>query len=844
MEITSKWLNEQVDRFKNRQNLHELHAKVLERVLRELVLPICPYAIIQARPKSIESFAEKLLRKKKYTHPFKQITDLCGARVITELRSEVEAVCRLITENFEIDEANSLENPSHLKPAEFGYRSVHYVVRFRRGQFKGIPEKLLPLKAEIQVRTLLEHVWSDVSHDRIYKRGHDLPDPLKREAARIAAALESADAAFEQLVTRVNEFRSHFGTYKNQQLAAEERMLLSSLRRHTPNNPQVVLRQAQLAMSNDDWAGAANAIQSFNGKPTPDLQSACGWALCQLYRDRHASREYRNGQALLEKAVKANPKDVMAWIRLAETHLPENRPEALECFSRAFEADPEDPAALSGYIRLKMELERTTSFIPLLRPAIQAAIRRSEGQAAVGIELPWALYRAAGFLLILGREHQFEALNALARAVVLTRAPSALEVALHAAKVLEKLQPERDDIKAFSRFLLLALQARFPEQGFKNELRALATKNAPPIRGSVVIIAGGCDPERPENWPDYGDLLEKGFHEFHGTLISGGTREGVSGLVAQLGKTSRGRLHTIGYLPRSLPTDDSAHMDNRYSELRRTDADGKDGFSAIEPLQNWIDLLASGITPHDVKVLGIGGGKIAAFEYHLAWALGAEVALLRGSGREAERFVNEITSMPQMLVDEEPRLHPLVFELPDDPMTLRALLHHDRVPLPILDEAQVDKLAQQIHEKYLAENHHKHPDPAMQPWTGLRDDLKQENRDQGVYSIEILRRAGFEVRGARKPIKLVTFTDKEVEQMAEMEHGRWNTDRSRKGLRFGPVRNHAAKLTPYLVEWSRLPDDIKSWDRQAVRAWPELLAKADLEIVRKEIQTRRKATSK
>ena len=41
------------------------------------------------------------------------------------------------------------------------------------------------------------------------------------------------------------------------------------------------------------------------------------------------------------------------------------------------------------------------------------------------------------------------------------------------------------------------------------------------------------------------------------------------------------------------------------------------------------------------------------------------------------------------------------------------------------------------------------------------------------------------------------------------------------------------KISPYLVSWEVLPDSVKEWDRQTVRAIPEFLATVGMEVRRK-----------
>ena len=82
----------------------------------------------------------------------------------------------------------------------------------------------------------------------------------------------------------------------------------------------------------------------------------------------------------------------------------------------------------------------------------------------------------------------------------------------------------------------------------------------------------------------------------------------------------------------------------------------------------------------------------------------------------------------------------------------------------------------------------------------------------------------------------IAFLDKEIELLAELEHGRWNIERLHDGWRYGKTKDEDRKLNPCLVRWTDLPDGengVKKYDRNAVRAFPEILAKAGLEVFRR-----------
>ena len=143
-------------------------------------------------------------------------------------------------------------------------------------------------------------------------------------------------------------------------------------------------------------------------------------------------------------------------------------------------------------------------------------------------------------------------------------------------------------------------------------------------------------------------------------------------------------------------------------------------------------------------------------------------------------------------------------------------------------------LARAIHEKYRLDNQDKRSpdDPSMQPWDSLLEELKESNRQQADHIPQKLKAVGCDfapVVGSKpKPVK---FSDQEIEIMAKMEHDRFVAERFLQGFSSGP-RDADKKTSPYLVAWEDLSEDVKDFDRKAVREIPELLASAAFEIYR------------
>jgi hypothetical protein len=174
-----------------------------------------------------------------------------------------------------------------------------------------------------------------------------------------------------------------------------------------------------------------------------------------------------------------------------------------------------------------------------------------------------------------------------------------------------------------------------------------------------------------------------------------------------------------------------------------------------------------------------------------------------------------------------------LYPLPADPKTIRAFVIRDGFSF---SKTELLAMAQEFHERYRADNSKKIKPDNLKLWEHLPDTYKIANKEQAAYAIRILEAAGFGVRkSADEPVIFKDFTDDEIELMAQLEHGRWNIERLRDGWRPGK-RDDEKKQHDCLVTWLELkdgPDGVKRYDRNAVKAFPEILAKAGLEVFRK-----------
>lgn len=176
----------------------------LELRLKYLLEERVPLVQIEGRLKSRKSAADKLHRKEKggKYKTLGDMTDLVGLRIVVYDKDNIKPVCKIIRDNFAIDDANSVNKESELQPKEFGYTSIHYVVSLPLASPDSpSPELFRSFKAEIQVRSLLQHMWAATDRDLQYRQ-KGIPRDLERAMYQLAALLELADDLFASIKRR------------------------------------------------------------------------------------------------------------------------------------------------------------------------------------------------------------------------------------------------------------------------------------------------------------------------------------------------------------------------------------------------------------------------------------------------------------------------------------------------------------------------------------------------------------------------------------------------------------------------------------------------------------------
>lgn len=161
---------------------------------------------VEKRAKDETSLRDKITRKK-YTSLL-ECTDLAGVRVVCTYQDEIERIGAVLGDLFDIDQNNSIDKTEPIGTDRFGYKSSHFVISLRSDQLKEARYKRFTnKKAEVQVRTVLQHAWSVVDHKLNYKRRFEREE-LKRRLSILSALFELADHEMVRLRELADELQA------------------------------------------------------------------------------------------------------------------------------------------------------------------------------------------------------------------------------------------------------------------------------------------------------------------------------------------------------------------------------------------------------------------------------------------------------------------------------------------------------------------------------------------------------------------------------------------------------------------------------------------------------------
>lgn len=134
---------------------------------------------------------------------FTVVRDIVGTRITCNTLNDVYAVAQEIKavgtsadpERSLIQPCDDWEDDYIRKPKESGYRAMSLLVAIPIP----IGGRREPVTCEVQIRTLLQHAWGELTHEDTYKPGVKVPDLVEVLSKRLATALAVLDEIAQDL---------------------------------------------------------------------------------------------------------------------------------------------------------------------------------------------------------------------------------------------------------------------------------------------------------------------------------------------------------------------------------------------------------------------------------------------------------------------------------------------------------------------------------------------------------------------------------------------------------------------------------------------------------------------
>ena len=172
----------------------ELIKSALEAEIKRLGIK----AEVSMRTKDIDSLIKKLILKP--DHTYESLGDKVGIRAVVRYQREVDEIVASMSSACGCSQPDDTrQRLADEKDEKVGYISVHVDTWLKNDHSLLARFPKTKYRAEVQVRTLAQHLWSEISHDTSYKSGTKIRKDLKRRIHLLAGLIEVADNEFSRI---------------------------------------------------------------------------------------------------------------------------------------------------------------------------------------------------------------------------------------------------------------------------------------------------------------------------------------------------------------------------------------------------------------------------------------------------------------------------------------------------------------------------------------------------------------------------------------------------------------------------------------------------------------------
>lgn len=185
-----------------------VYQSALDQVVNELMQikismnEIYGYEVINhitSRIKTPESIMKKMKKKKyepNYQNLIHNINDIAGVRIICPLKSDIDTIVNIIEK---MPNMKVIKSKDYItKPKQSGYSGYHLIIETP----VQLEEKVLPVKVEIQLRTMAMDFWATNEHKMKYKTNKKMSHFDSKKMVVYAKILNFIDAKISNLYAK------------------------------------------------------------------------------------------------------------------------------------------------------------------------------------------------------------------------------------------------------------------------------------------------------------------------------------------------------------------------------------------------------------------------------------------------------------------------------------------------------------------------------------------------------------------------------------------------------------------------------------------------------------------
>jgi ppGpp synthetase/RelA/SpoT-type nucleotidyltranferase len=176
-----------------------------ERALQQMLLDFrffqedVPGFLVFAMESRLKTYQSATAKARQRGVPISELTDLAGARIVVGTAQEVDVVRRFFTRKQDSDDLVVESDEALSRPD--GYRSRHLVLRYPPSYARSA----FAARVEIQLPTVFQHAFNNLSRSWIYKSPHSFSPTWKNRFAILSEQLDALNASASTLYSEVVE---------------------------------------------------------------------------------------------------------------------------------------------------------------------------------------------------------------------------------------------------------------------------------------------------------------------------------------------------------------------------------------------------------------------------------------------------------------------------------------------------------------------------------------------------------------------------------------------------------------------------------------------------------------